>query len=91
MAHPHRNRTLLTLAALAGLLLAACGGGGGAGADVTVLGPVVPVPFDGPTYQAFPSFGGLSDAAVDIYQDIHDLDARFLDVKKRLTELNPVS
>ena len=34
---------------------------------------------------------GREDAAVDIYQDIHDLDARFLDVKKRLTELNPVS
>jgi len=34
---------------------------------------------------------GRDEAALNIYQDIHDADPRFLDVKKKLKELHPVT
>ena len=55
------------LLAVLALFLAACGGGGGGGGPAGPAGEPVPVVFDGPVYQAFTAFGGLSGAAVDIY------------------------
>jgi len=61
------QRLILALAALCFALLPACGGGGGAVLVSGPTGPAGPVPFDGPVYQAYTAFGGLADAAVDVY------------------------
>ena len=65
MSRPRSAPRLLAVLSLL-TLMTACGGGGGSGGTFAA-GPVVPVPFEGPVHQAFTAFGGLTDAAVDIY------------------------